>query len=91
MGVLNYTCTYCLYTFERVLCNIRYFRFHYYKLMKRMYQDFANTFSIFRIAELQLGKPDHRNNRCPYICRFKRLCTVKCNMNHSTSFLSLLE
>ena len=80
--------SYCLYTYERVLCNIRCFRFHNY-VMKRMYQDFANTFSNFRIAELQLGKPDHRNNQCPYICRFKRLCTG--NMNHSTSFLSLLE
>ena len=46
--------SYCLYTFDSVLCNIRYFRFYDYNEMQRMYQDFANTFLNFRIAELQL-------------------------------------
>ena len=33
-----------LYTFDRVLCNIRYFGISNYNVMKRMHQDFANTF-----------------------------------------------
>ena len=53
---------------DRVLCNIRYFRISNYNVMKGMHQDLVNTFSNFHNAELQLEKPDHRNNQCPYIC-----------------------
>ena len=35
-----------------------------------MHQDFANTFSNFHIAELQLENQNHRNNQSPYICPF---------------------
>ena len=45
-----------LYTFDRVLCNIRYFRISNYNVMKRMHHDFVYTFSNFQIAELQLDK-----------------------------------
>ena len=45
-----------LYTFDRGLCNIRYFRISNYNVMNQMHHDFANIFYFFHIAELQLEK-----------------------------------
>ena len=55
-----------LCTFDRVICNIRYFRIFNSNVMNRMHHNFAVIFSFIQIAELQLEKQDE----CPYICRF---------------------
>ena len=39
--------------------------------MKRMHHNFANIFSNFHIAEIQLEKPDRWHNECLYIRRLK--------------------
>ena len=54
------------YTYDGVSCNIRYFRIFQLLCDESNANDFANIFSNFYIAELQLEKQEE----CPYICRF---------------------
>ena len=50
-----------------------------YSVRKRMQKHIcisANIFSFFYIAKNPALNPDHRNDECPYICRFQKLCTT---------------